>query len=190
MKYILTAALTMAITIIGSAQDSTQLNLNDKVDIFNGLDDNGVNWSSETVKTDFLVVYFYPAAMTGGCTKQACAYRDDKVNFDKLGVTVIGVSGDEVKNLKHFKDSYQLNFKLISDTNGEISKKFKVPTTDGGSINREIEGENYLLVRGITTPRWTFVLDKDRKIIYKNAEVNATEDSKKVKELINSFIKK
>ena len=157
--------------------------------IFSALDDQSNVWNSSNVKSDFLVVYFYPAAMTGGCTKQACAYRDDKASFDELGVTVVAISGDEVKNLKYFKDSYQLNFPLLSDNEGTISKTFGVPTNKGGEITREINGENFLLVRGITTPRWTFVLNKERKVIYKNAKVNAEEDSKNVKEIIKNYSK-
>ena len=190
MKNFISTLLFTIITLISYGQDSNQLNINDKVSTFSGLDDEGNIWKSNSVTSDFLVVYFYPAAMTGGCTKQACAYRDDKASFDKLDVTVIGVSGDEVKNLKHFKNSYQLNFPLLSDKEGHISKTFKVPTGKGGSITREIEGENFLLVRDITTPRWTFALDKDRTIIYKNAQVNAVEDSKKVKEAIKNYLKK
>jgi len=128
--------------------------------------------------------------MTSGCTKQACAYRDDKTTFDEMSVTVIGVSGDEVKNLKHFKELYQLNFPLLSDTKGTISKLFGIPTTNGGSITREINGENYLLVREITTPRWTFILDKDKKVIYKNSQVNAAKDSENVKNIIKRLSKK
>ncbi len=169
--------LTLTISVM--AQNTTELNIGDKVSEFSGIDDTGANWKSSTVKSDFLVVYFYPAAMTGGCTAQACAYRDDKANFDKMGATIIGVSGDEVNNLKVFKESSQLNFPLISDTKGVISKKFGVPTKDGGEITREIAGENFLLVRGITASRWTFVLDKNRKIIYKNAEVNAETTARK-----------
>lgn len=176
------ALLTLTIAVM--AQNTNELNIGDKVPEFSGIDDTGANWKSSTVKSDFLVVYFYPAAMTGGCTAQACAYRDDKTAFDKLGATIVGISGDEVKNLKIFKEADQLNFPLISDTQGVISKKFGVPTKDGGEITREIAGENFLLVRGITASRWTFVLDKNRKIIYKNAEVNAAEDSKKVMEVI------
>lgn len=169
------------------AQSTNELNIGDKVSEFSGTDDTGANWKSGTVKSDFLVVYFYPAAMTGGCTAQACAYRDDKATFDKMGATIVGVSGDEVKNLKYFKETSQLNFPLISDSKGDISKNFGVPTKDGGSITREIGGENFLLVRGITASRWTFVLDKNRKIIYKNDQVNAAEDSKKVMEVIKKY---
>jgi thioredoxin-dependent peroxiredoxin len=184
---IILALLTLTISVM--AQNVNELKIGDKVSEFSGIDDTGANWKSSTLKSDFLVVYFYPAAMTGGCTAQACAYRDDKATFDKLGATIVGISGDEVKNLKVFKESSQLNFPLISDSKGAISKTFGVPTKEGGSITREIAGENFLLVRGITVSRWTFVLDKNRKIIYKNAEVNAAEDSKKVMEVIKNYKK-
>lgn len=177
--------ILIAYNVIG--QDLTELNKGDKVEPFSALDDQGNIWKSAEVTSDFLVVYFYPAAMTGGCTKQACAYRDDKASFDEMNISVVAVSGDEVKNLQYFKDTYQLNFPLLSDNDGAISKIFGIPTKNGGEITREIGGENLLLIRGITTPRWTFVLDKDRSIIYKNAEVNAAEDSKKVKEVIQQY---
>lgn len=190
MKKFTTILALLTLTISVMAQNTNELKIGDKVSEFSGIDDTGANWKSSTVKSDFLVVYFYPAAMTGGCTAQACAYRDDKATFDKMGAAIIGVSGDEVKNLKVFKESSQLNFPLISDSKGDISKKFGVPTKEGGSITREIAGENFLFARGITASRWTFVLDKNRKIIYKNAEVNAAEDSKKVMEVIKNYKKK
>ncbi len=168
-------------------QNNFQTEVGDIIEPFSALNEEGINWNSSSVKTDFLVVYFYPAAMTGGCTKQACAYRDDKVVFDEMGISIVAISGDEVKNLKYFKDAYQLNFPLLSDNDGSISKKFGIPTKKGGSITREFGGEEFLLTRGITTPRWTFVLDKNRKIIYKNAEVNASEDSKNVQEVIKNY---
>ncbi len=188
MQKLITFLVIMIFTYSSFGQESNELNVGDTVAAFSAKDDSGTEWDSSTIDTDYLVVYFYPAAMTGGCTKQACAYRDDKADFDKLGATVVGVSGDEVGNLKHFKNSYQLNFPLLSDKKGIIAKTLGVPTRDGGSITREINGENYLLVRDITTPRWTFVLDKNRKIIYKNAQVNATEDSATIMEVIKSHI--
>ncbi len=190
MKKILSFLLLLSITFLGFTQNTTELNIGDVVSDFSATADTNELWKSSTAKTDFLVVYFYPAAMTSGCTKQACAYRDNKTIFNEMGVTVIGVSGDEVKNLKHFKESYQLNFPLLSDTNGSIAKTFGVPTKDGGSITREINGENFLLIREITTPRWTFVLDKNRKIIYKNSQVTAAEDSENVKDIIKRLSKK
>tara|TARA_R110001583_G_scaffold82774_1_gene219290 strand:- start:24153 stop:24725 length:573 start_codon:yes stop_codon:yes gene_type:complete len=186
MKKLANIIIILLVAISTSAQNSNELKIGDQVSEFSGIDDTGTNWKSSSIKTDFLVVYFYPAAMTSGCTKQACAYRDAKVAFDKMGASIIGVSGDEVKNLKHFKESYQLNFPLISDNEGFISKIFGVTNSEGGSISRIIKGENYLFTRGITTQRWTFVLDKNRKIIYKNIEVDAAEDSKQVQKIIKN----
>lgn len=76
--------------------------------------------------------------MTGSCTKQACAYRDDKVSFDALNVTVVGVSGDEVKNLEYFKNAYNLNFPLLSDNVGSIAKLFGVASKNGAKSIRWI----------------------------------------------------
>ncbi|WP_456377879.1 redoxin domain-containing protein [Lutibacter sp.] len=187
MKKIVSLIFIVTITISSFSQNANELKVGDKVSEFSASADDGTIWNSNKVKTNFLVVYFYPAAMTGGCTKQACAYRDDKASFDKMGVTVIGVSGDEIENLKHFKESYQLNFPLLSDAEGTIAKTFGVPTKDGGSITREFNGESFLLKRGITASRWTFVLDKNMKIIYKNSEVNAAEDSEIVKNIIKNY---
>jgi len=184
MKISITILCAILLTFSCFAQE---LKEGDNVANFSALDAEGNLWDSSTVETDFLVVYFYPAAMTGGCTKQACAYRDDKTSFDELGITVVGVSGDDVKNLQYFKEVYNLNFPLLSDNKGVISATFGIPTKKGGEITREINGENLSLFRGITTPRWTFVLNKNREIIFKNAEVNAAEDSKKVKAIIEKY---
>jgi peroxiredoxin Q/BCP len=187
MKNITLLIILITISISSFAQEKTNLNIGDKVPEFSAVDDAGNNWKSSDETSNFLVVYFYPAAMTGGCTKQACAYRDDKTTFEKEGITVIGISGDEVENLKHFKDAYQLNFTLLSDPEGKISSIFGVPTKGGGEITRKFGGEDFLLTRGVTISRWTFILDKNKNIIYKNAAVNAAEDSKKVKEIIKNY---
>ena len=154
----------------------------DKIEKFSAPNDEGNTWNAAAVlgKAN-LVVYFYPAAMTGGCTKQACAYRDDKLALDSLNATVVGISGDEVQNLKYFKKAHDLNFTLLSDPEGKIATRFGVPVTLGEkSIDREIEGEQYTLSRLATTARWTFVVDKKGKVIYKASGVDAANDSKNV----------
>ena len=188
MKYIFTIT-TLFIAFSSFSQMNNEKKIGDKITNFSGIDENGKEWNSSNIDSNFLVVYFYPAAMTGGCTKQACAYRDDKSSFSNLGISVVAISGDDVENLKHFKDNYQLNFPLLSDKTGEISKLFGVPIKKGGSIKRIINNEELIFSRNLTTPRWTFVLNKKREIIYKNAEVNAAEDSKKVKEVIKNYLK-
>lgn len=151
-------------------------------------DDQGNFWkSSEFFGKKVVVVYFYPAAMTGGCTKQACSFRDNKTKLDELDALVIGISGDEVENLKYFKEAHNLNFPLLSDPKGEIAQKFGVPVKEGGSIVRNIGGSDITLDRGVTTSRWTFVIDKNRRIVYKNTEVDAAADSQNTIEVIKKL---
>jgi len=188
MKKLLT--IILAIYTVNSIAQTKELKLGDQISNFKSISDNGKPWALNTVKSDFIVVYFYPAAMTSGCTKQACEYRDNKTTFDKMSVTVIGISGDEPKNLQYFKDTYDLNFTLLSDKEGSIAKKFGVPLRDGGSIDREIQGEQISLFRGVTPKRWTFILDKDRRIVYRNDAVNASEDSKTVQQFIEDYYKR
>lgn len=65
--------------IIPGLSHSQELNVGDKAPVFKALADDGSNWDiSDYIGEKFIVVYFYPAAMTGGCTAQACAYRDMK----------------------------------------------------------------------------------------------------------------
>ena len=123
-----------------------------------------------------IVVYFYPAAMTGGCTKQACAYRDH-LKDSNPEFTVIGISGDAVQNLKWFQTSENLNFPLLSDPNGAIAKSFGVPVKTGDKIiERQVEGEAVSLKRSATTSRWTFIIGPDGRIAYKAEQVKATAD--------------
>lgn len=185
MKIIaLTIVLLTGIAFAGFSQ----VQVGDKSPEFSAMDDSNKLWKSiDFVKKKIIVVYFYPAAMTGGCTKQACAFRDDKSKLDELDAMVIGVSGDEVENLKYFKEAHDLNFPLLADPDGNIAKKFGVPLRDGGSIVRNIGGSDISLVRGVTSSRWTFIIDKNGKIVYVNTEVDAAEDSEQTIEVIQNL---
>src|SRR5712675_1728769 len=78
-------------------QDKVDLKVGDAAPSFSAKDDTGADWkSADHVGKKILVVYFYPASFTGGCTKQACAYRDDQKALNDAGAEVIGVSGDQV----------------------------------------------------------------------------------------------
>jgi len=167
----------------------SQVDLGDKVPNFNALDQDGSKWVlKKQLKTaDYLVIYFYPAAFTGGCTKQACSYRDQKGNLAKVGAQVVGVSGDKPETLGLFALEHQLNFTLLADESGEIATLFDVPQNDGGTINREIKGKALNLIRGTTIQRWTFILDKKGNLIYKDTEVSAAEDSNKVIDFLASL---
>ena len=119
------------------AGEISGLDVGDQVGGFVANDDTGSLWSlHDHLGKRNIVVYFYPAAMTGGCTKQACAYRDRSAHLHELDAIVVGVSGDSVNNLKLFKQANQLNFTLLSDVDGSIARLFGVPIRDGGSIER------------------------------------------------------
>ncbi len=180
--------LLIAISFSFSKETSAKRSIGDTIPAFQAMDDNGNLWKSQEHTGDkALVVYFYPAAMTGGCTKQACAFRDHKAELEEAGASVVGISGDDVKNLEYFKDANNLNFTLLSDSEGKIAETFGVPTRDGGSIEREIDGKKVTLKRNVTTSRWTFILDKNNKLVYKNTEVNAAMDSEQVLEFIKNM---
>lgn len=73
-----------------------------------------------------VVLYFYPKAMTPGCTAQACGIRDSKAELDKRDVVVLGVSPDSVKRLPKFIEKEGLNFSLLSDEDHAIADKYGV----------------------------------------------------------------
>ncbi|SFI89548.1 peroxiredoxin [Planctomicrobium piriforme] len=158
---------------------------------FAALDDTGAEWKSDDhVGKKVVVVYFYPADMTGGCTKQACKFRDDMSSLTELDIEVVGVSGDTVRNHQLFKQAYDLNYALLADTEGKVAQAFGVPFTAGEkSVTAKINGKDETLVRLGTSKRWTFVIDQKGKIAYINANVNPETDSHQVAEVVKDLKK-
>jgi thioredoxin-dependent peroxiredoxin len=180
-------ALAIFIFTSFSMPNQQGLSLGDDAPVFKATTDEGSTWDIQNFLGEkYIVVYFYPAAMTGGCTKQACSYRDHRDDLLEAGVEVVGVSGDKVESLMLFKQAENLNFTLLSDEKGEIAKKFGVPVGDGGSIKRTVGDTEYELARDITTRRWTFIVGKNSKIIYKNDSVNAENDTEEVLNFIKN----
>jgi peroxiredoxin Q/BCP len=152
----------------------------DKVPNFSAIDENGDTWELSDQRADYLVIYFYPAAFTGGCTKQACSYRDHEAAFNILNAKVVGVSGDDHENLKAFKAFLNLNFTLLSDADGKIAEIFGVPIRDGATIEKEVDGKTLQLTREVTTSRWTYVVDGNGRLLYKDDDVQAATDPETV----------
>ncbi len=78
-----------------------------------------------------VVLFFYPKDDTPGCTKQACAFRDDFEEFGKLDAEVIGISSDSVESHKSFAARHNLPFILLSDEGGKVRKLYGVPSSFG-----------------------------------------------------------
>lgn len=114
-------------------------------------DDKEVDLKSFKGKT--VVLYFYPKAMTPGCTTQACGIRDYKKKWDARDTVVMGISPDETKKLKKFQEKEGLNFDLLSDPDHEVAEKYGVWGLKK-FMGREYEGIH----------RITFIIGPDGKI--------------------------
>jgi peroxiredoxin Q/BCP len=183
MKTIISLLMIFFLSFVLQAQ----LDVGDKVSDFSAKDAQGNDWQlKDHLGKKTLVVYFFPVAFTGGCTKQACAYRDKKDDLEEVDAEVIGISGDQPENLKYFAAEHDLTFTLLSDADGKVAELFGVPVGKGGMMKQEIDGETVTLKRGVTAARWTFVLDKEGVVLYKNDSVNPTTDT----DDILSFLKK
>jgi peroxiredoxin Q/BCP len=190
------AALLLGLITFGGAgaadDPKTEIKVGDKAPAFDAKDDQGKDWkSSDHIGKNVIVVYFYPADMTGGCTKQACGFRDDMKKLADKGVEVVGVSGDSVKNHQVFKKAKNLEFTLLADEQGALAKKFGVPMDKGGDFpTKDADGKDVVLTRGVTIKRWTFVIGKDGTILHKDTNVNAEQDSKRILEMVEKLEKK
>jgi peroxiredoxin Q/BCP len=170
-------------SVWGAEPKAEGVNVGDPAPVFECTDDMGKAWkSTDHVGKKILVVYFYPADLTGGCAKQACSFRDDMEKLTAKGVNVVGVSGDSVENHQLFKKDQKLNFTLLADETGGLAKKFGVPfDANPKTANvKDASGKPIVLRRSGTAKRWTFVIGKDGKVLYKNTEVKPAEDSKQI----------
>lgn len=98
-----------ALTLRSAMAEEKQVKVGDKAPALSSVDENGKPWkSADVVGKKVLVLYFYPADFTGGCTKQACGFRDNIEKLHSQGVEVVGVSGDSVKTHHMFKEHEKL----------------------------------------------------------------------------------
>jgi len=190
----LSLVVLAASCMIGSAADEKKVELKqgDTAPVFEAVTEQGETWkSADHVGKKYVVIYFYPGDFTPGCMAQAKSFRDNMNKLTDKGVEVIGVSGDSVETHLLFKKAMMLNFTLLADEDGSLAQKFGVPLGKGAEVKtKDKDGQPITVTRKVTAARWTFVLDKEGKIISKNTNVNPTQDSKLVAELIDKLEKK
>ena len=104
---------------------------------------------SATLLDGPVVLFFYPAAMTWGCTKESCHFRDLAGDFRAAGAQRIGISMDSVERQSHFANENTLDYPLLADVRGDVAKAF--------GVKRPFD---FLKVR-----RTTFVIGRDRRIL-------------------------
>lgn len=100
------------------------LNIDDTAPGFEALDQNNRGHKLEDYQGQWLLLYFYPKDNTPGCTKEACAIRNNYNSFDKINAKILGISTDSIKSHADFAKKYKLPFSLLSDTNKNISKNY------------------------------------------------------------------
>ena len=153
----------------------------DHVAHFQARTHDGTVWKSEDhIGKKYVVVYFYPAAFTSSCTRQACLFRNHLQEIQLAGAEVVGVSGDSTAGLQLFQRHHSLNFPLLSDEQGSIARLFGVPLREGDKITRSIDGIEHLLLRGVTASRWTFIIDPQGRIVARNTTVDPEKDATNV----------
>ncbi len=137
---------------------------------------NGEEISLKDFKGQNVVLYFYPRAMTPGCTVQACGLRDYKNDFKKVSAVAIGVSPDSVSKLKKFEEKYSLNFDLLSDEDHAIAEKYQVWG------KKKFMGKEHM---GII--RTTFIVGDDGKIKYISPKVNTKTHHQDILEILKTL---
>ncbi len=145
-------------------------------------DDQGGSWKlSQHVGKKYLVLFFYLGDFMPLCTKQAVTYRDTLRKLEALGAEVIGISGDSAANHAKFKEANRLNFTLLADVDGEVTKAYGVAISGPSTTKvKNVNGKTTYYSRNITASRWTWIIYKEGRVIYKNTSPQYTEDAKQV----------
>ena len=124
----------------------------DKVADFELPDQTGTKRSLTSLLADGpVVLFFYPAAMTAGCTKEACHFRDLASEFTALGANRVGISTDAVDKQAKFAEQQNFDYPLLSDGDGTVATQFGV--------------KRGLLGKLMPVKRTTFVIDTDRTVL-------------------------
>ncbi|MEI6764949.1 MAG: peroxiredoxin [Bacteroidota bacterium] len=153
-KYLILLSVSVLISCSGSAQ---KVEVGSQVPDFSLKNQNDSVFAlRNVVGRQKLVIYFYPADDTPGCTKEACSFRDRFDVFKEAGALIIGISGQSVESHKAFAEKYNLNFTLLADEGNKVRKLFGVP---GGMIPGRV----------------TYVVDLTGKVVYIfNSQTEAT----------------
>lgn len=129
--------------------------------------DDGTKVRLADLKGSPIVLYFYPKDDTPGCTKEACAFRDQKAALKKLGAKVFGISPDDVASHEKFRDKYDLNFPLLADPNHKMSEKY------GAWREKNMYGKKSMGIK-----RSTYLIDAEGKVakVWKAVKVDGHDE--------------
>jgi thioredoxin-dependent peroxiredoxin len=150
-----------------------RLEVGDKAPSFSLPDADGNTVSLADYRGRKLIVYFYPAASTPGCTKEACDFRDSLTDLNDAGLDVVGISPDTPAKLAKFRDAEHLTFPLLSDPDREVL------TAWSAFGEKKMYGR---IVQGVI--RSTFVVDENGKIAVAQYNVKAAHTTTHIQKII------
>jgi peroxiredoxin Q/BCP len=150
-----------------------RLEVGDKAPAFSLSDADGNTVKLSDFKGRKVIVYFYPAASTPGCTKQACDFRDSLAELNEAGLDVIGISPDKPAKLAKFRDAEGLTFPLLSDPDREVLAAW------GTFGEKTMYGKT---VQGVI--RSMFVVDENGKIEVAQYNVKAAHTATKIQRIL------
>lgn len=164
---------TLALVSSFSAVEAADLKLNDPAPAFTLKNQDGKDFDLKSRAGHWTVLYFYPKAETPGCTKQACAFRDNIKKIRAQGAEVYGISGDTVEKQAGFHKSQRLNFDLLADPEAKVIEQYgaKMPMV-------------------AMSKRWTFIVNPELKIVSIDKDVDPVVDSEKIADQIAELKKK
>jgi len=155
-----------------SVAQGAELKVNDLAPTFTLKNHEGKDFDLKSRAGQWTVLYFYPKAETPGCTKQACAFRDNIKKIRAQGAEVYGISADTVEKQAEFHKHHHLNFDLLCDPSAKVIEQYgaKMPMID-------------------MSKRWTFIINPDLKISSIDKDVDPIIDSEKIADRIASMKK-
>src|SRR3954466_12112483 len=168
MKLPRTLALMSLFSLLFGFARAEPLKIGDKAPTVSAKTDEGTTLSLGDVykKNNYTLVWFYPKALTGGCTKQGCSLRDATADLKAKGVAVVGVSVDPVEKQKEFKEVNKFPYPLLADTDKTVIKAF------GQSGDKPMAS------------REAYLIDRNGKVVYHD-----TGQTEKQAEKVLEFLK-
>jgi peroxiredoxin Q/BCP len=168
MKLMILLGLISAAAMLAYSMTSAAANTpknGDPAPAFNLPDANGQSHKLADYAGKWVVLYFYPKDDTPGCTKEACSFRDDLAQLDKLGAQVIGVSVDDTDSHAKFAAKYHLSFPLLADKDGKVADSY-------GALS------NLFVIK--IAKRYTFLIDPQGNVAKTYLSVDTSRHSQQI----------
>ncbi len=152
--------------------ESAEVKEKDQAPLFTLKTQEGKTFELASRKGQWTVLYFYPKSGTPGCTKQACAFRDNIKKIRAEGADVVGISTNSVEDQAKFHKEHNLNFDILADEDGKVGDQY---------------GAQMIITK--MSKRWTFIIDPELKIAKIQKDVDPVLDAVKISEDIVSLKK-